>query len=350
MKKQNLLLYVLLAISVAFTACKKDDVVPLGKYQGGVLVVNEGSFGDGDGSISFLSITDQTITNAIFNAENSQNIGGIVQNLKIHENKAIAITNKADQIIIANATDFKKISIISQADLVNPINFAGVGNKGYVTQWGATTDFVNYPDAAVRVVDLDAGTITKTIALDAQPQGILAYNNKIYVALQGSDKIVVINPSTDAIEATITVAAGPSNLGVDANGKIWAMCTSGNFVRINPGDNTVEATISGIKVNFFNEKFTFNKDKTKILYLSPAPFPSTDTEIFAMDITATAAPTTAFITGNNFYGLGVSPDDDVIYVANSAAFQGNGKVERYKADGSKLDEFSAGRGTSNFVF
>jgi len=349
MKKQYLLLYILLAISVVFTACKKDDVVPLGKYQGGVLVVNEGSFTDGDGSISFFSIADQTMTNTIFNIENSQNIGGIVQSLTIHEDKAIIVTNKADQIIIANATDFKRVTTIAQADLVSPIYFAGIGNKGYVTEWGATTDFVNYPDAAVRVVDLNAGTITKTIALDAQPQGILAHNNKIYVALQGSDKIVVIDPSTDAIEASITVARGPSNLGVDANGKIWAMCTSGNFVRINPSDNTVEATIPGIQVNAFNEKFAFNKDKTKILYVA-ATFPSTDVKIFSMDITATTAPTTALITGDGFYGIGVSPIDDVIYVANAAGFRGNGKVERYNSDGTKIDEFDARRNTSNFVF
>ena len=42
MKKQNIVFYVLLAISVVFTACKKDEaVIPLGKYEGGVLGIRK---------------------------------------------------------------------------------------------------------------------------------------------------------------------------------------------------------------------------------------------------------------------------------------------------------------------
>lgn len=352
MKKSNFIFYFLLAISLVFTACKKEEeVTPLGKYEGGVLVVNEGSFGDGDGSISFLSNADQ-ITNSIFKAENDQIAGGIIQALKVHNGQAVIITNKADQIILANAQDFKKTSIISQADLVNPIDFAGVGGKGYVSQWGksqGTFPNLTYPDAAIRVIDMANGTISKTISLSAQPQGVLAYNNKVYVALQGGDKIAVINTSTDEVESTITVARGPSRMVLDANNKIWVLCTSGNFVRVNPADNSVETTITGVKVAGFNEKLAINQTKDKIYYLSPAPFPATEVEVFALDITATAAPTNAFVKGTSFYGIGVAPDG-TIYIANSSAFQGSGKIERYKADGTKIDEITAGRGTSGFVF
>jgi YVTN family beta-propeller protein len=348
MKKSNFTFYLLLVVSLIFTACKKQETPePLGKYEGGVLIVNEGSFGDADGSVSFLSAEDK-ITNNIFKAENEQIVGGIIQALRVHDSYAVMVTNGADKVIVANAKDFKKQHIITDAAMVNPIDFAGVGNKGYVSQWGKT-DFVTYPEAAIKVIDLTAGTITKTISLSAKPQGVLAYNGKVYVALEGSDKIAVINPDTDAVEANITVAKGPSRMVLDANNKIWAMCTSGNLVRVNPADNSVEATITGIKVAGFNEKLTVNNSKDKIYYLAPAPWPSSDVEVFAIDITATTAPTTALIKGTSFYGIGVAKDGN-IYIGNSAGFQGVGKVERYKADGTKIDEMEAGRGTSNFVF
>ncbi|EAY27565.1 YncE family protein [Microscilla marina] len=348
MKKSNFVFYILLAVSLVFTACKKQETpVPLGKYEGGVLVVNEGSFGDADGSISFLSADDK-ITNNIFKAENEQIVGGIIQALRVHDSYAVIVTNSADKVIVANAKDFKKQHTITDAAMVNPVDFAGVGNKGYVSQWGKT-DFVTYPDAALKVIDLAAGTITKTIALEAKPQGVLAYNGKVYVALEGSDKIAVVNASTDAVETTIVVAKGPSRMVLDANNKIWAICTSGNMVRIDPADNSIEATISGIKVAGFNEKVATNPAKDKIYYLAPAPWPATDVEVFVLDITATAAPTTSLIKGNNFYGVGVAANGN-IYIGNSAAFQGVGKIERYKADGTKIDEMEAGRGTSNFVF
>lgn len=346
MRKSNFVFYVLLAVSLVFTACKKQEtVVPLGKYEGGVLILNEGNHGDADGSISFLS-ADGTLTNNIFKAENGQIVGGTIQSLRIYDTYAVMVTNDANQVVIAHAKDFKKTSIITDETMVNPIDFAGVGTKGYVTQWGATTDFVNYPDAAIKVIDITAGTVTKTIALSAKPQGILAYNNKVYVALEGSDKIAVINPSTDAIETNITTAAKPSRMVLDANNKIWVMCGSGNMVRINPADNTVETTISGIKVQGFNEKLAINAAKDKIYYLSPTTWPSA--EVYALDITATTAPTTALTSGSGFYGIGAT--NDMIYVANAAAFQGIGKIERYKTDGTKVDEFEAGRGTSGFVF
>lgn len=348
MKKSNFALYVLLIVSLIFTACKKQEApVPLGKYEGGVLIVNEGNFGDADGSVSFLSADDK-ITNNIFKAENEQIVGGTIQALRLHDSYAVMVTNSADKVIVANAKDFKKQHIISDEVMVNPIDFAGVGNKGYVSQWGKT-DFVTYPNAAIKVIDLVAGTITKTIALEAKPQGVLAHNGKVYVALEGSEKVVVINPDTDAVEASITVAKGPSRMVVDANNKIWVMCTSGNLVRINPADNSVEATISGVKSAGFNEKIAINSSKDKIYYLAPAPWPSADVEVFAFDISATTAPTAALIKGTNFYGIGVAKDGN-IYIGNSAAFQGTGKVERYKADGTKIDEMEAGRGTSNFVF
>lgn len=351
--KSFIYLYVLLSISI-FSACQREETKPKGKYDTGVFVINEGNFAESDGSVSFFDPITNVVSHAIFEAENNnQELNATIQSSLLYKNNIYLIGNNADKIVVVEAETFKNIATITSAQqLVNPQDLAVVGNKGYVSNWGDVTKaFGPNPESFISVIDLVNNNITKTIPLPARPQGVIAYGNNIYVALAGSNLIAVINSLTDELSGSITVPQGPSRMVLDANNKIWATSTSGSLVKINPENNSVEATISTGSVKP-DGKLAINGAKDKIYFLSSTYLPDYTTAgaIYELLISATTAPTTPLITQKNAYGIGVNPADNIIYVANSNAFQGNGTIIRYKPDGTQLNNFAAGRGPSGFMF
>ncbi|MFY7788472.1 MAG: hypothetical protein ACOVQA_11440, partial [Thermoflexibacteraceae bacterium] len=73
--------------------------------------------------------------------------------------------------------------------------------------------------------------------------------------------------------------------------------------------------------------------------------------VFAMDITATALPTTALISRRHtaFYGLGIDTDG-TIYTADAMNYASAGKVFRFNAQGTLLDSLAVGIAPNGFVF
>ena len=70
---KNFALPLVLVALLAFS-CKKDDdiVVQPETFTNGILIVNEGAFGSGNGSVDFKKDTSATVQSGIFNAKNNR--------------------------------------------------------------------------------------------------------------------------------------------------------------------------------------------------------------------------------------------------------------------------------------
>ncbi|MCS6821033.1 MAG: hypothetical protein NZ551_04105 [Microscillaceae bacterium] len=349
MFKFQYLRFVLVAfLAVSFLACKRNkDAQPKGKYENGLLIINEGNFSASNGEVSFLKKADNSLTNNIFEIENGRPLACIIQDAEVYNNRIYLVGNRADKVEIVEAGSFKSVGSIT-TNLVNPISFAAVGNKGYIMNWGPFDNNFNNPNPFVLVFDLTNFNVLKTIPLSARPQGCIAYNNKVYIALAASNKIAILNPSTDTIEGDIIVANSPNQLVIDKNNKIWAICSSGALVRFNPANNGVEATITGVQTSGFSEKFAINPAKDELYWLAAEPFPSRLVRAYKMSITATSAPSSPIVTRNNLYGIGVSADNKLL-LGDSKAFQGAGALLRFDLNGNLIDEFTTGIAPSQFL-
>ncbi len=73
----------------------------------------------------------------------------------------------------------------------------------------------NSNDNTVSVINVATNTVTATIAVGAQPQGVSVSpdGNKVYVANYGSNTVSVINTATNTVTATITVGSQPYAFG-----------------------------------------------------------------------------------------------------------------------------------------
>lgn len=351
-----------LIASSLLSACTTSDPQPVsGKYGRGTLIINEGNFSQGNGSLSFMK-EDGTVENGIFEAENGgSSIGGIIQSVRGYSlgffannaDKLAIITNNQDKVIICDADTLKALSVIQGSNAVqNPQAFASVGDRGFVTNWGPIADaFGPNPQGFLTEINLRTRTFVRKIQLNGvRPQGIVSANNKIYVADNNSNKILIFDASGNQT-GSITVANQPDKLVTDALGKIWVICNSnpdfvnfidnkGTLVKINPSTDQIEATINNVPCDAFNSKIAISTDRVFIL---------SGKKVFAVNTDTNAV--FEFINNTDFglYGLGVNPITQEVFIGE-ATFTQASRVRQLSPTGNLVREVTAGVGTNGFLF
>ncbi len=342
----------LLGFLLVFSACERSKNEPVISDINDVVVINEGNFSSATGSVSAYNSNKKTATLGVFEQANGFPVAGTIQNAVPFGDSYYLVTNASDKVLRVKNNDFSLVKNFKNeggtTNFTNPYSFAGIGNKGYVSNWGTynSTTFA-FENGYLTVLNLDNNTITSKISLGGQPQNLLVVNNNLYVSLAGTDKVAVFNTSTDTKIADITISFGADKMVLDKNNKIWVLSGNGDLMRVNPTNNSVEQSFSNVPVSGYNEKMVLNEAKDKIYWLT-TPY-NQACKVYAMDITASAIPTNAIITRDNLYGLGIDKNN-ILYVGDSKGFTSNGVVYRYDAQGTFLDQFNAGIAPNGFIF
>ena len=146
MKKKILKISLTVLLISTFSSCVKDslnDVDLPGNYANGYFVTNEGNFGTGNGSISFVD-DNGNVENDVFFSNNSFQLGDVVQSMNIIGDKSYVVVNNSSKVVVSNVDSMKYVSTI---DLSSPRYIAKVSDdKAYITDWGIN---------GVQVIDLN---------------------------------------------------------------------------------------------------------------------------------------------------------------------------------------------------
>jgi YVTN family beta-propeller protein len=345
-----------LAVSVLMaTGCEKErDKGPAGEYEKGVFIINEGSFLNSNGEISYFNKNTKTITNKLFETVNNRPLGGdVVQSMLIFNNNAYIVCNNSNKIEIVDANTFESKNVIQ--NLALPRYMIAANNKGYISEW------VNFSGKGrVSIVDLLTNTIIKTIEVGRLPEQMAIINNKLYVANSDEKTLTVINITTDTFDKNIHVSDSPTDFRIDANVKLWVLCsgkkvydnnppdfidesqsTPGALVRINPVSENIEFTVPFNSISS-PEDLQINGQRNKLYY-------SYAGAVYSHDINAASLSATPFIR-RSFYGIGIDPVEDIFYGAQ-ASFTADGKVIRFNTStGAAMDSVNVTIGPNGFVF
>jgi YVTN family beta-propeller protein len=323
-------------------SCKKnnlDDIFVPGNYENGYFVTNEGNFGTGNGSISFIDRYGD-VKSDVFSSINSFPLGDVVQSMSINNNHAYILVNNSSRIEV---TSIDSMASIATINVSQPRYMATVSNsKAYVTDWGIN---------GVQVIDLITNTVSSTIACGAGPEGIAVSNGLAYICNVGGwgldNTVTIINTDNDVVETTLFVGDKPNSVVVDINGAVWVLVggyteydanwnvvseTAGNLVKI--VGSTIEATFTFVVGNH-PEDLVIN-DAGTTLYYSDG---SWSKAVYAFDITDTELPTTALIN-RSFYGLGCN--DGYIYGTDAVDYVQNGWSYKYSNNGTIIDSVQVG--------
>ncbi len=338
-----------LGILAAVSGCSEDPEVDPTGTPADVVVINEGNFSSGDGTFSTFNSVTGEVNLSVFASRNGFPVAASIQNAIVFDEKIFAVTNASDKIEVIDLETFESEAVIASG-FSNPFSFAAIGDKGYVTNWGTfnNSTFL-YENSFITIIDLSDYTVVDSIERAVQPQHVIAVGGFFYVSNVRENTVTVFDPTDDEVETDIDVSAGPDRMVIDSGDDIWLICNSGDMVKIDTETNTVEKTISGIQVAGFNERMVINDDRDQIYYLSSSGWPDYNTAIYSIGLDATTAPADPIVSGSNYYGVGISPDD-ILYIADANAFQGNGTVYRYDLEGTEIGQFNAGRGPNGFIF
>ena len=111
MKKMGIIALAVISIS----SCQKESFTPIvseGNYENGYFVTNEGNFGTGNGSISFIS-NEGEVENDVFSQINSFQLGDVVQSMSIINEKAYIVVNGSAKIEVASDDSLHYITTIN---------------------------------------------------------------------------------------------------------------------------------------------------------------------------------------------------------------------------------------------
>lgn len=343
---------VLFSLSFFFSSCSDDDdEMPAGAFETGVFVVNEGNFNSADGSITHIAPNGIEASQSIFNTTNDGAIlGDVVQSMAIHNELAYIVVNNSNKVEVVNANTFEREYTL---DALLPRYFTVLNGKGYLTEW------VSFGEKGrVSVLNLESRMIESTIETDFGAEFILAVRGSLYVSNSFTNTISVINPTSNSVIATIELSGSVTQLVVDENEKIWAISAGttdfsvdpplanndGKLIRLDPDTNTVEAELQ-LNANV-SSRLAINASGNTLYILR-------GTSVFAIPTNGFSGTLEPLITQSDaigFYGIGIEPGSDYIYVGDARGFQGNGQVYRYFSDGTLIDSFNSGRGPNGFVF
>ena len=306
-----------------------------------VLIINEGNFGWGSGSISVYDPNSGAVLDDIYKQQNNNaTLGNVCQSITKYNNNYFIVMNNSNKIVVVNASDFVKSGIIN--GLNSPRYFLPITyNKAYVTDLYANS---------IQIVDLNSNSISGNIpCINGTEQMVMIYN-KAFVTCSNSNYCYVINTITDAITDSISVGKGNSSICIDKNSKVWILSTgnsgqsiSGKLSRINPVTLQVEQSLNFVNTDSPN-KLCINKTRDTLYYLNNG--------VYQFSIISSALPASPLINQGTklYYGIGVNPKDYSIYVADAIDYVQKSKIEIYKPNGSYISNFNAGIISNGFMF
>lgn len=355
MKFSKLVLAALVS-SVFLGSCTNDDDdkdVPLGNYDNGLLILNEGGFGKGNASVSYLSDDFVMQQNNIFSLVNPTiTLGDTGQNIGFNGDLAFIVLNGSNKIEIVNRYTMKQVATISTG-LSNPRYIAFSNGKGFVTNWG---DGGSSSDDYVAVVNLSTYKVSSTISVAEGPEKIIADNSKLYVAHKGGygygKTISVINGTNNTLSTIITVGDVPNSLEI-SNGSLYVICggkpsysdseTTGSLVKINVSNNTVSSTLN----------FPIKSHPSNLDISNADVFFTIDSAIFKSTLSATALPTTPSFTttAQGVYGVYCfAVYNNKFYVGDAGDYSSNGKIYIYSITGTLEKNYTVGIIPAGFYF
>lgn len=340
-------IYTITIVALFLQACIKDK--PVGPQQSGitvnaantVFVTNEGNYGAGNSSVSLYDpASNGVVTDYYRQQNNNQPLGDVCQSMTRYNGHYYIVVNNSAKIVVVNASDFKKTATITGFNsprYMLPVTY----NKAYVSDLYANS---------IQVVDLNTNTIKASVPCGGWTEQMALIYNKAFVTNVKSNYTYVLNTITDQLSDSILVGKGAGSLVFDKNDKLWILSSGSStgsitakLLRVDPVTLQTELSI------LFNpgdspSHLCINNTKDTLYYLSNG--------VYQLPIQNSQLPPVALISQGTkvFYGLGINPNDNSIYVSDAIDYVQSSKVLVYDVHGSQKTSFSAGIIAGGFVF
>jgi hypothetical protein len=253
----------LIFILFGFGACKKDAAKET-ELGNGVLVVNEGPFMTGTGTLTWIGENeDISVTDAFERANPGLFLGNIAQSATANEDHIFIAVNNASRIVAASRLDLRFVYEIPNIPQVRYLTAAG-DSLLYASYWGDGFS------GGFRLMDMRTGTNRARIEGLSGPEEFALHKGKVYVPLSGGfghdSRVLVLSASDGNVSDTLPTGDRPTKCL--SNGEDLFLICSGKFDFADPSKST-EGALMKLQGNSWS-KLTSLPNGAKCLTWLPA--------------------------------------------------------------------------------
>lgn len=347
---RNLIFF--LALGFLF-ACKKNQppepTVP-NKYEGGILVLNEGLFEQNNASITFYNGTE--VFQQVFKSENGRGLGDTANDFETYGwggvEFVIVAVDISSQLEIFNRTTLKSIS---QIPLFDSEGHAREPRQIIIHNF---TAYVCNFDGTIAVIDLISRNLSTLIEVGANPDGMAIVNDQLFVSNSGGllypvydSTVSVIDLNSNLVVNTFKTRINCTQIIADSEGDLYQV-SNGNYddippalVRINAESHVVEEIIEGnfSSLTFYGDWIYYYDGDLKAVRRFNSITENFDPSII-IDLSS-------FET---FHGLFIDETKQQLYCIDANGYVNSSTVNAYKLDGTFLYEFQGGLVATDLIF
>lgn len=347
--KKNKLSFAACIITIFLLSCSKNNTpapppTPP-KVTTGVFVLNQGSYGANNTTLTYYDFATGTQTTDFFKNVNGFGLGDTGSDFIIYGSKMYIVMNVSGYVAVANGISAKFIDTISFKN-------AGVNRGPENIVAAAGNIFVSSTDGTVAVIDTNSLAITKFITVGSNPAQMVVTNDILYVSNTGGfsasfDSTVSVIPlNTLSESARIVVGINPGSITTDNAGNIYVEC-SGNYTTVKP--RLVKININSSILQAVDSTFgTLQYYGGNLLTTGGTGAPN----VGIFNITTLASVRSSFITDGtviaNPYGLDIDPATGDVYVGDAKDYVSPGEVFCFDKTGKKKFSFSVAPGISPY--
>lgn len=325
--------------TLAFVSCGDDDNADITKYKDGVVVVNQGAFGTGTGTLTFKERGSDVVNQGIYAAANENAaLGNIAQSMIEHDGMNYIAINNGGKVVVTDDEDFTII------DTISGINqgryFASNGDKLYLTSWGETGS-----NGGIYEINTSTNTVAEFIETGNGPEGLVFADDLLYVAKGGGfgldSLLLIIDPSDNSIQKSIVVGDNPQLVVKDKDDNVFVIC-SGFSDWMNPANNTNGKLVKisnqeiewSIDIPNGSNNLTIDTDNDFLYFVLNG-------EVVKQNLNNSMLQATV-VRSLSAYALGFDQEDKLLYMSDAKDFSSQGQVYIYSTTEEVVDSFTAG--------
>lgn len=348
----------LVLIFFGLYACQSDDPMPNDDVQNpggqdptsvaGFYLLNEGNMSMNKASLDYMDYETGDYKRNVFSQANPDLVGGlgdVGNDIGIYGSKVYVVVNGSNKVEVLDVTTGKRIK---QIDIDNPRYLTFYNGKAYLSSYLGTIGDPNAPNGIVAEIDTTSLKITRRVEVGRQPEELVAYNDKIYVANSGGysppeyeSTVSVIDVNAFTEINRIEVGINLHRIKIDGEGDLYVI-SRGDYYEI-PSKLYVVDTHSGTVKKSFDigvSNLTIHKD-IAYMYNSEFSYITGDYEIsyLMLDTKTETLLDQSFISEEDKgriempYGIAVNPETDEVLITDAKDYVTPGNLYCFTPDG-----------------
>jgi hypothetical protein len=334
------------------SSCSNDPneiVKPETGYPGGsgFFVVNEGTFGGNNGSLTFFSDIKNAAFQEVFRAANGSGLGDIPVSMIIYGDTAAVAVNGSGRVEFVRLSDMKSLGTVG-----------GLASPRQMTITGSSLLVSDLSEAKINVIDRRTMSRTGSIHTGHAVEHMYTLGDQIYAAAwsafyvnKPNNVLLRIDPAAEQVTDSLLLSLEPNSMAGSGNGILWVLCSGGFMYEEAPVLYAIDLASFSIAKQYtfvqgsdYPSSLCIDHSGDNLYFLNQG-------KIWKMGVNDTALPDQAwFSTEGYIYQLGCDPSDDRIIATDAGDFQSNGKFYILNADADVLRTVNAGISPGSVCF